>query len=247
LSLARVGNKNNLGNTASEETRVKMSVAHRGERNAFFGRTHTAETRERIRQSRIGKPTTAGREASAETRQRISEAGKGISRKSATRGATYKAMWNNPEWAARRVRRIAEGRQRKPNKAEIALCDVLEDFAPGNWRYVGDGSFLIGRLNPDFVNVNGKKQVIELFGEYWHKPEDEHKRARIFGEYGFAMLVVWQTELADPVALRVKLEEFACSECVTSESRASRSSDAPGKCRDFTRGIPIGDEEKVQS
>jgi len=247
LSLARMGNQYNLGNKASPATRAKMSMAHAGERNAFFGRTHTEETRERIRQSRIGKPTTAGRRASIETRLRISDGRKGISAKSETRSATYKALWANPDWAARRVRKIAEGGHRTPNKAELALRDVLHTFWPGDWHYVGDGSFLIGRLNPDFVNVNGKKQVIELFGEYWHKQKEEARRIKIFAGYGFDTLVVWQTELADLVALQAKLEEFVHRECVKRESRASKGGNALGKCRDFTRSILIGDEEKVQS
>lgn len=247
LSLARMGNTNNLGNKASLATRAKMSVAHIGERNAFFGRTHTEEARERIRQSRIGKPTTAGRRTSPATRLRISEGRKGISARSKTRSATYKALWANPDWAARRLRKIAEGRHRKPNKAELLLRDVLEALCPGDWRYVGDGSFLIGRLNPDFVNVNGRKQVIELFGEYWHKQEEEARRIKVFAEYGFNALVVWQAELADLAALQVKLEAFVRSECVTRESRASKGGNALGKCRDFTRSIPVGDEEKVQS
>jgi len=36
------------------------------------------------------------------------------------------------------------------------------------FRYVGDGSFWIGNANPDFVDSNGKKICVEIFGEYWH-------------------------------------------------------------------------------
>lgn len=31
----------------------------------------------------------------------------------------------------------------------------------------------IGGLCPDFVNCNGKKVIIELFGDYWHDLDEE--------------------------------------------------------------------------
>lgn len=246
MSLARIGNTNNLGHKATAETRAKMSAGHKGCHNAFFGKCHSEETKEKVRLSRVGKPTTLGRKASAETRFRISRACRGISRKSTTRSQTYKALWQNPVWAATRVQRIVAARHIKPNKAEVTLLKLLETLFPNQWKYVGDGAFVVGRLNPDFVNINGRKQIIELFGDYWHKPEEEERRRKVFAEYGFVTLIIWERDLGDVDVVASKITEFN-NEYKVCKSRASRSSNASGKCRDFTRSIPIGDKEKVQS
>lgn len=245
MSLARIGNKNNLGHKASTETRAKMSAVHSGCNNAFYGKRHTLEAREAVRLSRLGKPTTLGRKASQETRLRISQSCSGVSRKSATRSRTYRRLWANPVWAMQRVSRIMGGLSLRPNKAEMLLFNLLSELYPDDWKYVGDGSLIIGRLNPDFVNVNGKKQIIELFGDYWHKEQEEQARINRFTEYGFATLIIWENELKDLGRVTNKIREF--SECRTGQSRASRGGDAPGKCRDFIRSIPKGDKEKVQS
>lgn len=39
----------------SDETRLKKSLAHRGENNHFYGKTHTLETRKKIRENLLSK------------------------------------------------------------------------------------------------------------------------------------------------------------------------------------------------
>ena len=60
------------------------------------------------------------------------------------------------------------------------------------------------------LNVNGKKTLIELFGSYWHKPEDEQLRKEHFQQFGFNTVVIWDYEVNNSVVLRSKLAE-ACS------------------------------------
>lgn len=43
-----------LGKTHSEEHRLKVSMAQRGEKNHFFGKTHTNEARELMSENRVG-------------------------------------------------------------------------------------------------------------------------------------------------------------------------------------------------
>jgi hypothetical protein len=60
-------------------------------------------------------------------------------------------------------------------------------------------------LNPDWVNVNGQKKVIELFGEMYHDPsrakwkipyrQTAPGRRRTFGKFGFSTLIVWSREV----------------------------------------------------
>ena len=249
MSLSHMGNKNNLGLKASDTTRAKMSLAHAGSNNSFFGKCHTEEVKRIISLSRKGKPTTLGHRASEETKLKMSTSRKGKSvNKSATRSQTYKQLWQNPEWSEKQVKRILESQHMSPNKPESILLNLLNTHFPNEWKYVGDGSFIIGRLNPDFVNINGKKQVIEFFGDYWHKPEEEQKRQDIFSTYGFSTLVIWENELNNLDKVLTRLNEFSDSQYEASQSRASKNSNILGKCRDFIRSIPVNrDSEKVQS
>lgn len=61
-----------LGRHHSEYTKQLISKATSGENNPFFGRKHTDETKEKIRQSRLGKSV------SLKTKQRVSETHKGV-------------------------------------------------------------------------------------------------------------------------------------------------------------------------
>jgi hypothetical protein len=64
------GGEGCLGVIVSEETRQKLSEAHKGENNGFFGKKHSEETRQKYRD----------RTYSEETRQKMSEAKKGKTR-----------------------------------------------------------------------------------------------------------------------------------------------------------------------
>lgn len=97
---------------------------------------------------------------------------------------------------------------RKPTKPEIKLQLILDDLYPSEFRYVGDGQIRINGKNPDFINVNGRKQIIELFGDYWHKDQNPQERIDCFTPYGYKTLVVWEKELKDERALKNKLFQF---------------------------------------
>lgn len=103
----------------------------------------------------------------------------------------HKKLWENPEHAKIH---IGFG---KPNKLEIKLDKILQDNFPGEWKYVGNGEVIIGRKNPDFININGKKQVIELYGTYWHKNHVPQDRIDHFKKHGFDCIILWDRELKD--------------------------------------------------
>jgi len=89
----------------------------------------------------------------------------------------------------------SKAKNRRPNSSEILLDYFFQDFFPGEWKFVGNGEVVMGGKCPDFININGRKKVIELFGGHWHDPCEEVVRAVHFEKYGFEMLVVWWTEL----------------------------------------------------
>ena len=77
----------------------------------------------------------------------------------------------------------------------MILDMTLQKFFPNEWKYVGNGEFMIGGKCPDFVNMNGRKQLIELFGNYWHKDDNSQDRINYFKQYGFNTLIIWENEL----------------------------------------------------
>lgn len=87
-----------------------------------------------------------------------------------------------------------------PEKKFIEICN--KNDLP--YKFTGDGSFRIENLNPDFVNVNGKKICVEIFGDYWHSPLLNRnirrdmifeERKRVFKKYGWKMVVLWERDL----------------------------------------------------
>lgn len=93
----------------------------------------------------------------------------------------------------------------KPTKPEKQINSCLHEAKPNEYKYTGDGSFWIGDLNPDIVNINGLKKCIEHFGCFWHdcpvcfpKNAGKHKqytaeeRIAKYAEYGWDCLVIWE-------------------------------------------------------
>lgn len=55
LTNLTAGGEGRNGDKVSSATRLKMSIAHSGDKNSFFGKHHSLETRERLRRSNEGK------------------------------------------------------------------------------------------------------------------------------------------------------------------------------------------------
>lgn len=113
-----------------------------------------------------------------------------------------RALWMNTEY----IKKIQRSLKVHPNKSETVLFDLLNVLYPEEWKFTGDFSFIINGKSPDFVNCNGKKKIIELFGDYWHRGENPEDRKKMFEPFGYKTLVVWESELQniDEVATKVK-------------------------------------------
>jgi len=96
---------------------------------------------------------------------------------------------------------------RHPNKSEKKLLQLLvKNNFP--FSYVGNGSFSVGGLCPDFVATDNSKRLIELFGDHWHEPEEEEERKKIFAQFGYKTLIIWEHELKDEKAVLNKIESW---------------------------------------
>ncbi len=178
--------------TVAEQCRTKYTRQHRSQlafgNQATLGYKHTTEAKNimvKISKERMANPLE---------RLKLSN--------------THMTLWSNPVYKNKQERLMRLGLHIKPNKPETKLLQILDKYWANQWKYVGDGSLMIEGKNPDFVNVNGHKLIIELFGEYWHKPNDEIVRTQIFAQYGYRVLVIWGKELNDIDKLIAKIGEY---------------------------------------
>ena len=155
----------------------------------------TPEGRERKRQLMIGNRFQQNRTApcSEETKQKIGEAN----------AIKMKAKWQEDSYVALQMK----ARKCSTNKPEQKLTALI-DSNQLPFRYVGDGQFILGGKCPDFLDTNGKKQIIELFGTYWHGVLDIGRRVEYFRQYGYSTLIIWEDELGDEDKVIKKIKKF---------------------------------------
>jgi hypothetical protein len=119
-------------------------------------------------------------------------------------GAAIKAK--GPAWHSKRMAAVLKSNlSGRPTRPELV---IMRRIASRNmpFRYVGDGSLMIGGLNPDFVSTDGSKRIIEVFGCYWHGcqrcfPGSKshgiplNQRLTTFKKHGYSTRVIWEHDL----------------------------------------------------
>lgn len=181
------------GKRHTEEARKAISKAQKeNPSRGMLGKRHTEETNRKNSNSQKENPAR-GMLGKWHTKK---------ARKAMSKGC--KLAWLAPGYQ----RKQKEGRERKPNKPVQFLMELLNRLYPNDWKYVGDYQFFLGGKNPDFMNVNGKKKLIELFGDYWHRNDDPQDRIDHFKQYGFDILVIWERELKDMSMATFKINRF---------------------------------------
>lgn len=131
-----------------------------------------------------------------------------------------KLFWNKPEIKEKRrkdslklyqdknyLKKLYLARERKPNNCELKLLYILKELFKEKYKYTGDFSFWVDNINPDFISLKDRK-VIEFFGEYWHKIEDEGTKLLIYKKNNYSVLFIWENELKDLESLKIKLKLF---------------------------------------
>jgi hypothetical protein len=222
----------NKGKHMSEEIRKKMSESCKGRRlseetkrkigDASRGKPLSEEHRQKIRDALMGKSLSEERKvnigkgrkgilASAETKRKMSIVRKGRPVSQTTK-KKMREVWSNgtPEYVEARLKSLLTFPS--PNKSESLLMNLLEDIYPSEWKFVGDGKVFINGKCPDFININGQKKIIELFGDYWHKGQDPQDRIDVFKPFGFDTLIIWERELKHIEMTEGRIRAFCESE-----------------------------------
>ena len=125
---------------------------------------------------------------------------------------SHKKWWSNPENAKLRFEQMGI----KPNKTESFTDSLVQNARPTDFIYSGDGKIWIAGKNPDWFNKNGKKQVIEMLGNYWHsemltgrtKEQEEDYLKSHYAKYGYNCLIIWESELKNPDQVIEKIRNF---------------------------------------
>lgn len=124
----------------------------------------------------------------------------------------------SPEYRSRMAERRARlnAQMLRPTKVELLLAELLNRHFPRVWEYTGDGKLIINNMIPDFANKNGKKALIELYGDYWHSEaktrgswrKTELGRIMAYNSLGYCCLVIWEHELKNEQAVVAKVKQF---------------------------------------
>jgi very-short-patch-repair endonuclease len=206
--------KNHKPNCQCPFCRTKRGE-YKGKNSPNYGTHHTTseETIQKIIKANTGKKRTD------EQKRKNGEGHKGIHHSEEFKKNHSEVsikLWQNPEYREKTLKAMFKSFNIKPNGVEQFLNSILQDLFPNQYKYVGDGSILIGYKNPDFINIAGQRIIIELFGDHWHSKqitgrnriEEERQRTKHFARYGYQTLIIWEHELKDIEKLKNKLLEF---------------------------------------
>ena len=187
--------KAHKGKSLSEAHKRKLSEIRKGKPSPFKGKHHSRESKKKISEAVKGEfNPNYNKHFSEETRKKMSEAKKGY----------------HPSIEA--LRKRMKSNNISPNKPERKLNKLLQELFHRQYKFVGDGRVVIDGLCPDFININGQKKIIELYGDYWHSLPERKKvdarRIKAYAKFGYKTLVVWEHELKDLDTLREKILIF---------------------------------------
>lgn len=115
--------------------------------------------------------------------------------------------WKDLEFKQKVLKKTIR-KSRKFNKKEQLLFKILNQLFPNTYEYVGNGKLWIENFNPDFIDIQNK-QIIELYGDYWHNlpgyKERDMKRLKTYKKYGYNTVIIWGKELKDMNTLKRKI------------------------------------------
>jgi len=218
------------GTHPSLETRKKLSKLRKGKKSLLIGRKLSEEHKRKISEKRKIKFKEEGFLNTEKTKKKISKSlkeyykthpgtmtgvvspskGTKLSNKQKLHlSKLAKLRWKDKTY----LNKIRKGMHLKPNKPEKVLINLFKENN-FDYRFVGDLEFIIEGKNPDFVNCNGQKKIIEMFGDYWHNnSKTKYHQTEVgtkehYAKYGWKTLIVWENELKDMDSVLEKVKEF---------------------------------------
>ncbi|MEK6883475.1 MAG: hypothetical protein AABY22_27860 [Nanoarchaeota archaeon] len=165
-----LGHKPTFNRPRTEDEIRRISIGMKG-KNTY---KRSKETKERMRQANLLRKETLGYVISLNARKKISK--------------KTQEFWNNPQNKERRIKAILKGLfETRPTSLEQDMIDICKKHNLP-FIYTGDGRFLIGYKNPDFVNKE-KKIAIEVANIFHHNENYPQERKDYFKKYGWDCIV----------------------------------------------------------
>lgn len=108
-------------------------------------------------------------------------------------------IWKDPYLRDRQIKLMLQGLLKRPTSYEKKISELcIENNLP--FIYTGNGTFLIGHKNPDFINKE-KKIAIEVYHPYFKERDFgscenyEQERSEYFIKYGYKTIFIRGYEL----------------------------------------------------
>ena len=97
---------------------------------------------------------------------------------------------------------MANGARKTPTMPEQRIIEIVGKHFP-DFKYNGNGelAIVLAGMIPDFINTNGGKQVIEVFGDYYHGQicrnwkNSELGKTMAYNSIGYNCLVLWEHDI----------------------------------------------------
>jgi hypothetical protein len=168
----------------------------KGKNNPMYGKKHTKESRDKMSLNGRGKNPKL-----SETRKKLFKEGKLVLPSSVfKKGHVPSNKGKKCPWLSERnkdpefIKKALKSLLKRPTSYEKKISELcIEHNLP--FIYCGNGTFLIGHKNPDFVNKE-KKIAIEVYHNYFKIrdfgscEEYEKQRREYFAKYGYRTIFI---------------------------------------------------------
>ncbi len=215
LSSIKIAKKLNICNSTICRWLIKYNIPIRsmsenskgrfGPLNNFYGKKHTTETLKKIKLFQKGMiPHNKGKKMPIKSRMKSSKSHKEIYKDPKMRilvGKRSKKLWSNKSYREKTIKAILKGLMKRPTSLEKTFIGLIKKYKLP-YKYVGDGAFLIGYKNPDFINTNGEKICVEVANRYHHPDPWAENRIKHFTKWGWECLIFFEDQFDEELILK---------------------------------------------
>jgi hypothetical protein len=180
----------NKGKRASFDTRRKISLSLIGSKR--HTKPHTKETREKL--SEISRKQWIDPNYRKKMESILT-----INHRKASK--VMKKKWQDKEFKERVLSKVLSKLIHRPTGLEKVMLEIIRKYRLP-YKYTGNGDFWIGGKNPDFININGEKKLIEVGNEFHHRGDYIEKRREHFAQYGWESFIFIQDKLDEEEILK---------------------------------------------
>ncbi len=181
----------NKGKKMDKDYREKLSKSHMGKTSGNKGKKQLSTS---------GNKNPAKR---FEVREKLKKI---MLKRSIENSKIGKEKWKDMKYREKTIKAILKGLMKRPTSLEKQMIELIKKHSLP-YKYTGDGSFLVGFKNPDFVNINGEKKLIEVGNVYHHQNDYENKRREHFAKYGWKSYIFIGNKFDEAKVLRKLVEE----------------------------------------